>query len=43
MNEGDLVDDFELLDQDGALISLASLVDEGPLVLFFYPKAMTPG
>ena len=43
MNEGDLVDDFELLDQDGGKVSLGGLLEEGPLVLFFYPKAMTPG
>ncbi len=43
MNEGDIVDDFELLDQSGEPVTLSSLVEEGPLVLFFYPKAMTPG
>jgi peroxiredoxin Q/BCP len=43
MNEGDLVDEFELLDQAGQKVSLAGLVEVGPLVLFFYPKAMTPG
>jgi peroxiredoxin Q/BCP len=43
MNEGDVIDDFELLDQHGASVQLSSLVAEGPLVLFFYPKAMTPG
>jgi len=43
MNEGDIVDDFELLDQNGDAVSLSTLVEAGPLVLFFYPKAMTPG
>lgn len=43
MNEGDIVDDFELLDQHGSTVSLSDLVAEGPIVLFFYPKAMTPG
>lgn len=43
MNEGDIIDDFELLDQHGQTVTLQSLVDAGPLVLFFYPKAMTPG
>jgi thioredoxin-dependent peroxiredoxin len=43
VNDGDIVDDFELLDQHGASVSLTSLVAEGPIVLFFYPKAMTPG
>ncbi len=43
MNEGDLVDDFALPDQDGQTVSLEGLVQAGPVVLFFYPKAMTPG
>jgi peroxiredoxin Q/BCP len=43
MHEGDIVDDFELLDQHGTVVRLADLVAEGPIVLFFYPKAMTPG
>jgi peroxiredoxin Q/BCP len=41
MREGDYVEDFELIDQDGQLVKLADLVEEGPLVFFFYPKAMT--
>lgn len=40
---GELVGDFELADQHGSLVTLVSLVETGPLVLFFYPKAMTPG
>jgi len=43
MNEGDIVDDFELLDQHGSAVSLSSLVAAGPVVLFFYPKAASPG
>ena len=43
MNKGDLVEDFELTDQHGARRTLTNLLEEGPLVLFFYPKAMTPG
>lgn len=43
MREGDLVSDFELPDQDGELRSLSGLLAAGPLVLFFYPAAMTPG
>lgn len=43
MNEGDVVDDFELLDQHGTSVRLSDLVESGPVVLFFYPKAMTPG
>lgn len=43
MNEGDVVEEFELLDQHGSSVSLSDLVQAGPVVLFFYPKAMTPG
>jgi peroxiredoxin Q/BCP len=43
MQEGDLVSDFELPDQDGELRSLSGLLAAGPLVLFFYPAAMTVG
>ena len=43
MLEGDVVDDFELLDQHGQSVTLSDLVEAGPVVLFFYPKAMTPG
>ena len=43
MDVGDVVDDFELDDQAGNPVRLSSLTESGPLVLFFYPKAMTPG
>lgn len=43
MNEGDVVDDFTLLDQCGVSVSLSDIVEAGPVVLFFYPKALTPG
>ncbi len=43
MRTGELVDDFEATDQHGASVRLSELVAEGPIVLFFYPKAMTPG
>ena len=43
MREGDIVDDFELPDQDGRMRSLSGLLADGPVVLFFYPAAMTPG
>ena len=43
MNKGDLVPDFELPDQDGKPVRLAELLVDGPVVLFFYPAAMTPG
>ncbi len=43
MKEGMIVDDFALLNQHGTEVSLSDLVCAGPVVLFFYPKAMTPG
>jgi peroxiredoxin Q/BCP len=43
MREGDLVPDFELPDQDGNSRTLAGLLADGPVVLFFYPAAMTAG
>ncbi len=43
LNTGDLVPDFTLSDQSGTPRSLESLLADGPVVLFFYPKAMTAG
>ena len=43
INVGDIVEDFEAVDQHGATVTLSSLLEAGPVVLFFYPKAMTPG
>jgi thioredoxin-dependent peroxiredoxin len=43
MKRGDRVDEFELPDQTGTVRSLTSLLSDGPVVLFFYPAAMTPG
>ncbi|ORX13778.1 MULTISPECIES: peroxiredoxin [Mycolicibacterium] len=40
---GDTVAEFELPDQTGTIRSLTSLLADGPVVLFFYPAAMTPG
>jgi peroxiredoxin Q/BCP len=37
------VAEFELPDQTGAVRSLTDLLADGPIVLFFYPAAMTPG
>ncbi len=41
--EGATAPDFELPDQDGKPVRLSELVLAGPVVLFFYPAAMTPG
>ncbi|MCX5395137.1 peroxiredoxin [Streptomyces sp. NBC_00094] len=43
MNVGDLVEDFTLPDETGTPRSLTELLTEGPVVLFFYPAALTPG
>ena len=43
MKRGDKVADFELPDQTGTKRSLTSLLADGPVVLFFYPAAMTAG
>lgn len=43
MREGDVVADFALPDQDGVDRKLSELVSGGPVVLFFYPAAMTTG
>ncbi|WP_314614883.1 peroxiredoxin [Streptomyces stackebrandtii] len=43
MNVGDLVEDFTLPDETGIPRSLSELLTEGPVVLFFYPAALTPG
>ncbi|MCV7402808.1 peroxiredoxin [Mycobacterium fragae] len=43
MKTGDTVADFELPDQTGAPRKLSDLLSDGPVVLFFYPAAMTAG
>lgn len=43
MRTGDLVPDFELPDQHGGRRTLGEFLDKGPVVLFFYPAALTPG
>jgi peroxiredoxin Q/BCP len=43
MKRGDRVPEFELPDQTGTVRSLTALLADGPIVLFFYPAAMTPG
>jgi len=43
MNIGDTAPDFSLPDQTGVMRSLHELLVDGPVVLFFYPAAMTTG
>ncbi len=41
--KGDVAPDFELQDQDGTPRTLGELLQAGPLVLFFYPAALSKG
>ena len=43
MNKGDVVADFALPDDTGVTRRLSELLGNGPVVLFFYPAAMTGG
>ena len=43
MNVGDQVPDFELPDETGTPRRLGALLDDGPVVLFFYPVASSGG
>lgn len=43
MKKGDLVPDFTLPDETGTPRALSELLADGPVVLFFYPAAMTSG
>lgn len=40
---GDRAPRFALSDGDGNTLSLETLLEKGPLVIFFYPKDETPG
>nr|WP_062335657.1 peroxiredoxin [Herbidospora sakaeratensis] len=43
MKIGELVADFALPDENGETRRLSEFLEEGPVVLFFYPAAMTSG
>ena len=43
MHVGDVAPDFELPDENGTPRRLSDYLASGPVVLFFYPAAMTPG
>ncbi|WP_229073261.1 peroxiredoxin [Actinoplanes sp. DH11] len=43
IGKGDIAPDFELPDQDGTPRRLTDLLAAGPVVLFFYPGALTKG
>ncbi|WP_416981698.1 peroxiredoxin [Streptomyces sp. T028] len=43
LETGDKVEDFSLPDETGTERSLTDLLADGPVVLFFYPAALSPG
>lgn len=43
MNVGDHVPDFQAVTQQGERVKLSDYLAKGPVVLFFYPRAMTRG
>jgi peroxiredoxin Q/BCP len=43
LKAGDRAPNFTLPDQDGRELSLAQLLKDGPVVLYFYPADFTPG
>lgn len=43
MHHGDLAPDFTLFDQRGVERTLSTMLQQGPIALFFYPAAMTTG
>ena len=43
MKPADQAPDFTAADQTGTPVRLSGLLSDGPVVLFFYPKAFTPG
>lgn len=40
---GDVAPDFTVKDVAGRELTLSKLVERGPVVVAFYPKAFTPG
>jgi peroxiredoxin Q/BCP len=43
MNIGDRAPDFALQDETGTTRQLSEMLAAGPVVLYFYPMALTPG
>lgn len=43
LEAGQQAPEFEAVDQHGTTHTLSGLLQDGPVVLFFYPKAMTTG
>jgi thioredoxin-dependent peroxiredoxin len=43
LQTGDNAPDFELPEQHGKPVRLSTVLHDGPVVLFFYPAALSPG
>ncbi|MGL4476473.1 MAG: redoxin domain-containing protein, partial [Shewanella sp.] len=43
LTTGDMAPRFTLTNQHGAAINLSDKLSHGPVLVYFYPKAMTPG
>jgi peroxiredoxin Q/BCP len=43
LKAGDVAPDVELRDQSGTIVRLSDLLKTGPVVLFFYPAALSTG
>ena len=43
LRKGDEVEDFQAVAHNGARVSLSEMLALGPVVVFFYPRAMSPG
>ena len=43
MEIGQVVENFSAIDQRGEKVELSDLLEDGPVVLFFYPRASSPG
>ena len=43
MGRPTVIKDFEAINQHGETVRLCQLLENGPLALFFYPRALSPG
>ena len=43
LSVGDIAPDFEVQDTEGNSHKLSAMVEHGPVILAFFPKAFTPG
>jgi thioredoxin-dependent peroxiredoxin len=43
LKTGDKAPDFTLTDTEGKQVTLSKELEKGPVILFFFPKAFTPG